>query len=415
MPRHASLLAKLQGDDVADGSDRLRDLAFVGRGMQPAHVRQMNMRAILGVISMQPAITNAELSRLTQLAPQTVSAVLLDLEEDALITRGEVLRGRRGQPATPLFLNPDGAFAIGAEIGLTHIDVALVGLGNQVVSRYRRDYEAPRPEIVLGELESAIGSLTSAMSNRDKRRLQGLAIAVPGGVDDPDRFSEGRDLGGAWASLDLGNEAARLSGMDVMMVSDGNAACWAERTLHPAPRPLNLLYLLIGPTLAAGIVAENRLWEGLHGDSTRLGLMLVADREGAPRLAQDVSSVSTLERYLRGVSATIEEAEAGTTPAAAAALDRWVDDCAFALAQVIVNTATVLDHESAIVDSVLPRSITKRIVTRINESLESIPTVPRDRSPVVVGREERPDPAKGAALLKMYRRHFSRDPDHVTI
>jgi predicted NBD/HSP70 family sugar kinase len=400
---------------VADGSGRLRDLAFVGRGMQPAHVRQMNMRAILGVISMQPAITNAELSRLTQLAPQTVSAVLLDLEEDALITRGDVLRGRRGQPATPLFLNPDGAFAIGAEIGLSRIDIALVGLGNQVVERYQSSYEAPLPSVVLGELKSGIDSLTRNMTSADRRRLQGLAIAVPGGVDDPDRFSDGPDLGRAWASLDLGSEAGRLTGMDIMMVSDGNAACWAERTAHPVPRPLNLLYLLVGPTLAAGIVAENRLWEGARGDSTRLGSMLVADRDGAPRLAQDIASVSTLERYLHGIGATIEEAEAGHSPKAAATLDRWVDECGFALAQVIVNTATVLDHESAIVDSVLPRSITKRIVVRINESLESIPTVPRDRSPVVVGREVGPDPAKGAALLKMYRRYFSREQDHVTI
>lgn len=37
------------------------------------------------------------------LAPQTVSAILNDVEAAGLIVRGEVLRGRRGQPATPIF------------------------------------------------------------------------------------------------------------------------------------------------------------------------------------------------------------------------------------------------------------------------------------------------------------------------
>jgi hypothetical protein len=88
-------------------------------------------------------------------------------------------------------------------------------------------------------------------------------------------------------------------------------------------------------------------------------------------------------------------------------------DCAFALAQLIVNTSTVLDHEVAIVECVLSQSITERIVDRINDFMERIPNTAR--SPVIAGRAGGPDPARGAALLKMYRRFFSREQDHLTI
>ena len=90
--------------DLSDSTKRPRDVVLVGRGIQPSHVRQTNQRAILSVISLQPGISNAELARVTDLAPQTVSAVLTDLEQLNLVTRGEVLRGRRGQPATPLYM-----------------------------------------------------------------------------------------------------------------------------------------------------------------------------------------------------------------------------------------------------------------------------------------------------------------------
>ena len=103
-----------------------------------SHVRQTNQRAILSVISLQPGISNAELARVTDLAPQTVSAVLTDLEEGHLVTRGEVLRGRRGDPATPLYVNRS-ARSRSVPIGWRHLEVCLVGIGTQVLSRVRRD------------------------------------------------------------------------------------------------------------------------------------------------------------------------------------------------------------------------------------------------------------------------------------
>ena len=63
---------------VPEVTKRTRDVAVVGRGIQPVHVRQTNQRAVLSVISLQPGISNAELARITDLAPQTISSVLAD-------------------------------------------------------------------------------------------------------------------------------------------------------------------------------------------------------------------------------------------------------------------------------------------------------------------------------------------------
>ena len=126
---------------MAEAGKRTRDVAVVGRGIQPVHVRQTNQRAILSVISLQPGISNAELARLTDLAPQTVSSVLSDLETRALITRGDVLRGKRGQPATPLYMNPVGAFCVGVEIGwrLRHKPAPPTGLAWRIIGTGHRD------------------------------------------------------------------------------------------------------------------------------------------------------------------------------------------------------------------------------------------------------------------------------------
>src|SRR6218665_2012319 len=110
-------------------SDPVRD-AFDGggRGLQHQGLRRANERAVLSVVGFNPGVSNADIARLSGLAPQTVSAILAEIDRAGLITRGEVLRGRRGQPATPIFLKADGAFSIGVEIGWRHLDVLLLNL-----------------------------------------------------------------------------------------------------------------------------------------------------------------------------------------------------------------------------------------------------------------------------------------------
>jgi len=379
--------------------------------MQPTHVRRVNRRAVLSVICLQPGVSNAELARLTRLAPQTVSAVLADLQRAHLITRGEVLRGRRGQPATPVYMNPTGAFAVGAEIGWRHIEVCLVGLGAVTLARYRRAYAYPDARTVFVELGQAVAQVTAGLSGAERARLTGLGLAAPSGIGDPAMLlapPEGQTA--AWAGLDMAAVAAQASGLRVALYNDGNAACWAERAAHPRPRPQNFAFLLVDTFLAAGIVAEDRLWQGATGASANLGSMVVIDRQGASRFVHDIASVHALRRRL---AAAGHDADAPERAGAAPLVAEWVEDAAFALAQTVLNVATVLECRIAIVDSVLPRAITDALVLATGRHVAAFPA-PGRRSPrVVAGHLARSGAAEGAALLRLHRRYFSREYAHI--
>src|SRR5205085_7747280 len=121
--------SKSAGAGLAEGNSRTRDYSSaVALGMKPATVRLANQRAVLTIIAREPGLSNADIARRSELAPQTVSAVLNDLEAFGLLRRGPVLRGRRGQPATPVFIDGSGAFAVGIEIGWKHLEVVLISL-----------------------------------------------------------------------------------------------------------------------------------------------------------------------------------------------------------------------------------------------------------------------------------------------
>jgi predicted NBD/HSP70 family sugar kinase len=404
---------------LSDVTKRPRDVVLVGRGIQPSHVRQTNQRAILSVISLQPGISNAELARVTDLAPQTVSAVLADLEQRDLVTRGEVVRGKRGQPATPLYMNPVGALSIGAEIGWRHIEVCLVGIGMQVLSRVGRDYAYPDGATVFADLADMIGELAASLPVAERRRLTGMGLAAPGGLGHPAALlapPPGQQE--FWAGIDLARAAAEATGLEVSLFNDGHAACWAQRVAHPAPRPLSFVFLLLDTFVGGGVLAENRLWEGPTGSAANLGAMLVTDREGEMRYLHEVASLWALERRLAAAGFGLDAIgpDAAVAPEVRPLIETWIADAADALAQTLMNATRVMEFELAVIESALPPALTAEIVAATAKRLERFPTrIHNTRVPIVAGQLGRSGAAQGAALLRMHRRYFSRELAHMDV
>ena len=96
------------------------------KGSNQTTVRDHNERLVLHLIRRNGVATKAELTRVTGLSPNAVSVIVNALEEDGFLLRGEPMRGRIGQPSTPLRLNPDARFHIGLKIGRRGFDMVVV-------------------------------------------------------------------------------------------------------------------------------------------------------------------------------------------------------------------------------------------------------------------------------------------------
>ena len=224
-----------------------------GRGVQHASLRAANRRAVLTTITFSPGISNAEVSRRTGLAPQTASAIVTELEDDGLITRGDVLRGRRGQPATPLYLDYDGAYGIGCEISWRHLDITLINLGSEDLGRYRRDFAYPDATSIVAEAAEAIAGLIARLSPAQQQRVAGIGLATPSNLGSLIGNLEPRPT--SWrpgAQLDLRTALEAATGFPTTWFNDGNCACFAAMVMSPPPRPANLVHLFVSTYLGAG-------------------------------------------------------------------------------------------------------------------------------------------------------------------
>jgi len=393
-------------------TETLRDIfADNGRGLQHQGLRRNNERAVLSVVGFGNGVSNADIARVSGLAPQTVSAILTTLDRMGLIMRGDVLRGRRGQPATPIFLRAEGAFAVGIEIGLRHTEVLLLNFHAEVITRQRRTYCHPNINTLVADVAEMVSQVRWGITAAEQDRVIGMGLALPTMLIEQMQHAAISEAERAlWQTIDLAGELERAVGLPTTVFNDGNAACWAELIASPQPRPGNFIYLMVSHTIAAGIVGGGALWEGPGTNSANLGAMLVEDGTGQWQPANQIASLTALLAQLEQGGHQLDVAEIAhwDWDSFGPILDRWIETAARAIARVAYNTIAVIESRLLVIDGVMPDTITQRLVDAVDRHLKEMPTPLRLSIAVMRGHLGAMAPAIGAAELPLFRRYLSR-------
>ncbi len=380
-----------------------------GRALRHKGLRRANEKTVLRVVGFNAGVSNAEISRMSGLAPQTVSAILTGLEQNGLIERGPALRGRRGQPATPIQLHANGGFAIGVELSWQHTEIVLINMHADVLGHRRLTYAYPDAATLFEAIGDVVKELRGLLPANSAERLQDLGLAMPG------ELSQNLDLLGmpeaqiaAWRQINAKAVLEAATGLEVSVLNDGNAACWAELIALPRPRPANIIYFLVSHYIAAGVVGEGALWRGLTGNAANLGSMLVQLDTDQPRQVHFIASLSALKERLEKAG----KAPSGANwsewdwPGLAEDVENWTKDSARALARSLFNATTMVESPLVIIDSVLGPEFAEKLVVAVRAELAALPVRGFKPPDVVVGRHGGRAPAIGAAELPLFNRHF---------
>ena len=379
----------------------------VVRGVQHANLRAANRRAVLTTIVFNSGISNADVSRRTGLAPQTASAIVADLEAEGLVLRGEVLRGRRGQPATPLLLNYDAHYSIGCEVSWDHLEIVLISLGSQEIARYRRDYRYPDADKIAAEAIGAIETLLGRLDALQRRRATDIGLAIPADI------CRGLELIGAppeqiraWRSLDLRGAIEQGIGLPVRAFGDGDAGCWAEMIMRIQPRPSRFVYLHLGTFLGSGVITEHMLRQGPPENSAMLGSMYVTAANGQRQFGHLVASLTPFRDALTRAGIPVPLANPRDWPWGEweHLVAPWVATASEALATIIMNTRAALDCGLFVLDGELPAEILARLIAATRQALAELPVLSFDRPTLEAGRLGTRAVSLGAAQLPLFMR-----------
>ena len=385
------------------------------RGVAQSGVRVANERAVLALIAGIPGASNADIARRSGLGPQTTARILAELEARDLVIRGEVLRGRRGQPATPYRLNPEGAYSIGLEIGWSHFELLLHDLAGFEITALRYPLaHASMPEHALVEIVTKLTALIKDLPEIKRQRLVGIGLALPILSNALlERLEVDSQIIEAWMGFDMRARLAEEIGLLTMRIDSGSAAGWFEMLEMPPPRPPSVVTIFIGALIGGGIVINGTLHEGARGNAGDIGAMLVTGPDGTPTPLHVLASLQALHRILvqsgndPGPLST-DRPDRFDWSALDPALGTWLEQSAKALAQALVSISAMVETDIAIVNGDLPEPVLARLRARIGHYLEASGALVFRLPTIASGKGGASAPALGAARLVLFRSHFSR-------
>jgi len=336
------------------------------RGTNQESGRPYNRKIVLETIRLHGPIARGEIARRVGLTVQTVSTIIRELElHDFIIGAREEPKGR-GYPATALTINPEGGFAIGANVTPIGVDVALVNLSGDVIGRIGRAISHPDPDRAFAEIAAATTELRTLRPNG---RMLGIGMAMPGPFNVEAMSFVGPTTLQGWNDVPIQERLSAATGLPAVVSADVAAAALSER-LYGAGRTLReFYYLYLGVGTGGTFVRDGQALRGARGNAGEIGhVSFIPNGEPCP-----CGNRGCLERYL--------SIEAFERRGPIVGEDGWVAEVAPLLRTAIVAIENLFDPETIIFGGLASEAMMKKLA----RAVEPLP-------PSVAERRDRPVP-----------------------
>lgn len=380
-------------------------------GGEQTGLRAYNKRMILNLIRQSGALPKAEIARLTGLSGQSVSVIVNALLKERLVRKEGKVRGKVGQPTTPIALNAAGAYSVGIKIGRRSLEVMLVNFLGEPIKRGQVFYDAPRVGQVVEMLSRELAGLLDGIDATMKARIVGAGVAMPSllhewadvmGLADADL----RD----WRGLDVEALVSDMIDLPVEIYNDATAACAAEMVLGDAMTRSSAFYVFIGTFVGGGVVLDHRLYTGPQGNAGAIGPMPVPAAAGGLEQLVVNGSLFTLDRALaaEGIESDGTIADRVRDLRAVEQFRRWRRQASEVIAIAIASALSVIDFEEVVIDAMLHREEVNIIVEDVRLALGRMNLTGISRTDVRSGTIGPAARVSGAAMLPLVSQ-FSPD------
>ncbi|MBY3090543.1 ROK family transcriptional regulator [Rhizobium laguerreae] len=334
-------------------------------GANQVRVRAYNERLVLSLVRLYGALSKADIARRSGLSAQTVSVIMRVLEKEGLLSRGDPVRGRVGQPSIPMHLNPDAVYSFGLKMGRRSADLVLMDFVGRIRMQLHRTYSYPLPDEILAFVTSGIRELEERLDDKQRGRIAGLGIAAPFEL-----WNWAEEVGApagameVWREIDLQADIAACVSHPVFMQNDATSACGAELVFGVGPSYPDFVYFFIGSFIGGGIVLNSAIFSGRTGTAGAIGPLPVRGKDGETKQLLEIASIFVLENMLRerGIDPEPLWYSADGWVDFGEPMEAWIQDSAKALAQAIVAAASIVDFSAAVIDGGFPDWVRSRVV-----------------------------------------------------
>jgi predicted NBD/HSP70 family sugar kinase len=323
------------------------------------NLREEGRLRVLQALYDSAATSRPELVRATRLSRATVSSLVADMIAAGLVRedngQAEPENRSMGRPAQPLSLNRSAAYAVGADIGHTHVRVALCDLyGTPIWDQVevKEVDRAPHETLDLAAdlIERALRECFVA-----REHILGLGADIASPVTSDGALGADGIMPG-WAGIRPGAELERRTGLATQLINDANAGALAEHRYGAGRDTDDMIYVRLSAGIGAGIVTAGRLLLGTDGLAGEIGHLLVAQaglvcRCGNRGCLETVASPVAIARLLQdswGRTVVPDDLPRLVAGNSAGAL-RLIEDAGEAIGRALAGLVTLFNPQMIVI------------------------------------------------------------------
>ena len=233
---------------------------------QPGHIdviRQVNAGTVYRLIDGYGPVSRIALSRLSRLAPASITKIIRDLLEAQLV-RECVLNepGLRGRPATGLVLASESWHFLVLRVSGRSLHITLRDLSGREVAASRQDLPEDPATAIPDYFSETIGAFFSR-HNALTERMTAITIILPG-VIDAARGTVHRIPYYHARDIPLAQILSQRTGLTIYLQQDVKASLLAEHFFGAAKGSDDIIYLVAGRQIEVAVISSGTL---LHKNS----------------------------------------------------------------------------------------------------------------------------------------------------
>ena len=301
-------------------------------------------------------LTQADLARLTGLAPATVSNIVRNLSAHGLVET-EPGSGRRG---TTVRLARTAGLVAGVDFGHSHVAVALGDMTGTLLADMRRPLEAGHRYGDGLDLASALLTELLAAAGAAPESLRSIQIGIPAPITDGVVRSSAILPG--WVGVHAQQVAQERFGAPVHVENDANLGALAEHRVGVARGHTCSVFLKISSGVGAGIIINDAVYHGSLGAAGEVGHLTLDEqgpmcRCGSRGCLEAYASTSAVVAMMAGqlpgatIDEIVEAAEAGNVAAV-----RTLEDAGLHLGWGLASVVNLLNPGLVVVGGDMARA-----------------------------------------------------------
>ncbi|WP_158583432.1 ROK family transcriptional regulator [Salinisphaera sp. Q1T1-3] len=231
--------------------------------------KEEKKRFIVNCLRKSGQLSRREIATRSGLSPATVSALVTELLDEALVVEEDAVKSPGGRRPTPIRINYEDGLAIGIKLNFSRIEGVLTDMSTGIADRCECQLIDREVETVLDAVEWVVRALmrTSAAAARP---VHGIGVAIPGAIDTINGICRvSHRLG--WRDVAFAERLRARLDVPVHIDDDSHAFALAQSLFGLGLTRRSFATLAIGDGISVGMVLAGKVHRGETGAAGKLG------------------------------------------------------------------------------------------------------------------------------------------------